>query len=355
MSSRFAKMILDPPRPGEPSPYQDVRAFEPHMGNLPLTDEQLQEGYPRVVTLDELPIQDVSADVPLEGDQTSLVCMIRMTASQALTALARVCSPMEASFASSGGAPVGGFTDANNPFNTTTIPAGSTLVLPANIAQQIEVLGIAICGHQDLMVEIPFNMPLNRIVRLSQFGSSMIVKARVIARYTPSITVGNTVSWLIGPTGSSFDRNEAFNNPPPVSRNATFARALMLQGFVGKGFTSPVPPMRIFNAWVEPLAIQNTQHICPIARGAETVFLGSDGSNANNDAAGSTAPFQGVRLMFNQICLSPGATTTRRVLNQPANVTVPLRSDCIAIEVVNIDVPPAATGVPFELQYDVGF
>lgn len=353
-SRRFGPMLVDPALP-IPSVYGDIPALKPDMGNLPLMDEELQRDFPKVVTLDELPIEDMSGTTPLEGDQWAPVCRMRRTSSRALTALARVMSPIETSFAAASGANAGGITDTTNPFNVTEVPATSALVLPANLKQQIEVIGSLVVGHGDLMVEIPFNMPYNRIVRLSQFGSVIIVKAKTTSRYYPSITTGGVVSWLVASSGSSFDRNEAFNNPPPASRNAVFTRSLMMQGFAGEGFTSPVPPMRTFFGWVEAAVAQNTQHLCPVPRGAETVFLMSDFSNVNNDAAGAAAAFQGVRLQFNQICLSPGGATTRRVLNAPVGVTVPLRSDCVAIEVVNIDVSPVATGVPFELQYDVGF
>ncbi len=57
---------------------------------------------------------------------------------------------------------------------------------------------------------------------------------------------------------------------------------------------------------------------------------------------------------MNFIC---GNNGRRNGVNIPANVTVPLPADCTAVEVVNVTngallVP---IGVPFQLQYDVGF
>lgn len=347
-------MLVDPARIGTPSPYGEVPVLIPNQGNLPLMDEELQNGLPKVVTLDELPIEDISGIVPIEADQTALVCKLRRTSSRALSAMARVMSPLETSYANSSGVNAGGTTDETNPFNITLVPATSTLVLPANIKQQIEIIGFLTVGNSDLMIDIPFNMAYNRIVRLSQFGSVLIVKARATSRYYPSITVGGVVSWLVGADGSNFDRNEMFNNPPPASRNATGPRSLMVQGFAGEGFTAPVPPMRSFFGWVEPLAAQNTQHLCPIPRGAESVFLMSDFSAANNDPAAGAA-FQGELLQLNFVHLSPGGGVTRRVLNAPVGSTVPIASDAVAVEVTNVSVPAAGIGVPFELMYDVGF
>src|SRR5882672_5007795 len=190
MPRRFSPMLVDPAIPGTPSPYGEIPQLRPNQGNLPLMDEEFQNGLPKVVVLDELPIEDMSGTTPIEADQTALICRLRRTSSRALSAMARVMSPVETSYANSSGVNAGGNTDETNPFNQTMIPAGSALVLPANIKQQIEIVGLLTVGNSDLTIDIPFNMPYNRIVRLSQFGSVLIVKARATSRYYPSITVG---------------------------------------------------------------------------------------------------------------------------------------------------------------------
>lgn len=351
---------MDPGNPNlRPSPYEDATAFEPDMLDIPLTDEEMQADLPRVVTLEELPLEEASAPQIIRDDNLVQVCKRRITYAKALTALVRVMPPNEGTITLAAGDTIGQTvsppaTDATNAFNVSNIPATSSLVLPNNIQQALEVIAFVKCGHGDLSMEIAVNVPYGQIIRISQMASVMQVDARVTSRYYPSITVGGVVSWLVGADGSSFARNELFNNPPPVSINGPTLRPLQMQGFVGEGFTSPVPPSRNFFGWVEPLAVQNTQHLCPVPRGAQTVILISDATSTNNDPGASEA-FNGVMLQFNMICKSPGGATTRRVLNAPPFTTVPLRSDCVALELCNVDVPAAGIGVPFEFQYDVGF
>lgn len=320
------------------------------------TDWQEVRDLPRVVALPEEPLEEEATPKLLGGQGGARevnVCFRRTAYAQPLTALVRVASPSEISFVSADGTQFGNPADAANPFEPLSVAGG--LILPDGLSQALEVVGKMLVGHQDLQVEIPFNMPLGQIVRLAQVGSVVRVAATLSPRYFPKLDAAGVKSWLVPASGSNFQRNAVFDGVVPLDRYATPpASPVQTQGFVGEGFSSPVPPQRIFFGWVDAQAGQNTQHICPVPRGAQTALLMSDATGADNDPAAGAA-FQGVRLLFSQICQSPGAATTRRVLNFPPLTTVPLRADCVAIEVVNVDVPPALTPVPFEIQFDVGF
>jgi hypothetical protein len=312
---------------------------------------------PGIVIYDEPPLEDVSnAQAVLQGDQQQQICRVKYRACQELTAVVRVFPPQDGSFAVASGAGNVTVTDSTNPFNNIGTSATFLPVLPATLQQMVEVIGYLTASHQNNQMIIPFNMPLGQLVRVQHVGSRFDVAARLACRYTPKLGAGSIFSWLVPPTGSNFDRCAAFDNPPALSLFASqeLQRPLLVQGFCGKAFTSPVPPSRIFFGWIDPLAVQNTQHLCPVPRGAQTVILMCDITNVNNDP-GAGAAFAGVRMQFNMICQSPGAATTRRMLNFPSGTTVPLRSDCVAIEVVNVDSPPAGQAIPFELQFDVGF
>lgn len=341
--TRGAQYEIDsfPPRP----------AAEPR----PTDWEELRE-IPRVVSIPEEPLEDESTPKLLGGEGGAREVTIthrRVAYAKDLTALVRVANPSEVSFATATGRQFGNPTDALNPFNSLST-VGFAPDLPANLHQSLEVVGKCLVGHQDLQVELPFNIPLGQVVRLSQVGSVIRVGAVLSPRYFPKLTVGGVSAWLVDATGSSFVRNAVFDGIVPLDRFAVPPTSpVQTQGFCGEGFSSPVPPQRIFFGWVDSGVAQNTQHLCPVPRGAQTIFLMADASVANNDPAAGGA-FQGFGLLFNQICLSPGGATTRRVLNFPAGVTVPLRADCVTIEVVNITAAPAVA-IPFELQYDVGF
>jgi hypothetical protein len=342
---------------------RDVRAQLPRMpggsaeGSIPASDRDQIRSLPGVVAFDPPPEQDASGPQLIIGDQGCEICRYKTADGNAadLTVVARVFPPREGAFQNpGGGASVSTTTDATQPFNTQ---AETTITLPATIQQSIEVLGYLRVGHQDCSLEIPFNMPLGQLIRAQTMGSAVSVFARLTTRYYPKLVSAGVVSWLVNAAGSNFDRNVAFDNPPPVSANITAAAMaallpLQMQGFVGRGFTSPVPPQRIFFGWIDAAVAKNTQHLCPIPRGAQTVLLMADASTANNSAADPN--FQGFGVTFNQVCLSPGGGTVRRTLNFPPNVTVPLRADCVAIEVCNTDAAPGQA-FPFELQYDVGF
>lgn len=318
-------------------------------------------GKPQNVPTDPMLDQDASNPVTLQGDAQQEICRYRdrMGVADALTGTVRVMPPQEGSFSSPGlfdprfpNGNVGNITDATNPFNSQGVAGG--LVLPANLMQCYEIVGVLQEGHAGMDMKIPFNMPLGQILRLPFAASAASISAQFTPRYTPKFGGPTIFSWLNGPTESNFDRCTAFDS---ITRASTFVAAqptpVQLQGFVCKGFSTPVPVSRIFFGWVDALALQNTQHLCPVPRGAQTVILLCDITNANNDPAAG-AVFAGIRMQFNMICQSPGAATTRRMLNFPSGTTVPLRSDCVAIEVVNIDIPPAGQGVPFELQFDLG-
>lgn len=319
------------------------------------TDWEGVRNLPRVVAIPEEPLEEEAMPKLLGGRggaREVTMCFRRVAYAKDLTALVRVANPAEVSFATSDGTQFGNPADATNPFNT--LPAAGGLALPANIVQSMVVVGKAVVGHQDLQVELPFNVPLGQIVRLSQVCSVIRVGAVLSPRYFPKLTVGAVSSWLVDSTGSNFQRNAIFDGIVPLDRFATPPTSpVQTQGFVGEGFSAPVPPQRIFFGWVDAAVAQNTQHLCPVPRGAQTVFLMADASAVNNDPAAGGA-FQGFGLLFNMICQSPGGATTRRVLNFPPGATVPLRSDCVAIEVVNTGAAPAVA-FPFELQYDVGF
>lgn len=313
---------------------------------------------PGIIIYDEPPIEDSSSGPQsiLTGDNQQEVCRVKHTSCKDLAAVVRVFPPQEGSFPLPQGGNVGpggnlSITDASNPFNQ---PPNTIAGLPATLSQMVEVIGYLSVGHQNAQLIIPFNMPLGQFVRLQHVGSFLQVSARLTPRYTAKLGAGSIFSWLVAPAGSNFDRNVAFDNPPALSSGiAGVIRPLMLQGFCGKSFIAPVPATRIFFGWVDALAVQNTQHLCPVARGAQTVLLKADGSAANNDPAAGAA-FQGAGLTFNEICQSPGGGTSRRLLNQPANTTVRLSSDCVCIEVVNTTVPPVGATPRFELIYDVG-
>ena len=78
-----------------------------------------------------------------------------------------------------------------------------------------------------------------------------------------------------------------------------------------------------------------------------------------------TAEIDGDRLTEEEIIANcivtmnffSGNNGRRNGLNIPANVTVPLPADCTAIEVVNVTNGAVSVplGVPFQLQFDVGF
>lgn len=320
-------------------------------------------GKPQNVETDPMLDQDASNPVTLQSDAQQEICRYRdrMGIAEALTATVRVFPPEDGSFQSPGlfdprfpTGQVGNITDANNPFNVQAASGG--LVLPGNIKQAFEIVGILQSGHAGMDLKIPFNMPLGQLLRLPITASAASISAQFSPRYTPKLGAGAVFSWLVPPTGSNFDRNAAFDS---IVRGSQFIAEqpvpVQLQGFVCKGYSNPLPVLRLFFGWIDAGAPQNTQHLCPVPRGAQNVLLFSDVTAQNNDP-GAGAAFQGVRLMLNQINQSPGAATTRRgSLNNPAMTTLPLLPDCSAIEVVNLDggakVPVA---VPFCLVFDLG-
>ena len=329
-------------------------APRPAAGARPTDWEELRE-LPRVVAVPEEPLEEESTPKLLGGQggaREVTVAFRRVAYAKHLTAVVRVANPSEISFATVDGTQFGNPTDATNPFNSLTAAGG--LALPGNLMQSLEVVARCLVGHQDLQVELPFNMPLGQVVRVAQVGSVIRVGATLSPRYFPKLTVGGVSAWLVDATGSNFVRNAIFDGIVPLDKFAVPPTSpVQTQGFCGEGFSAPVPPQRVFFGWVDAGVAQNTQHLCPVPRGAQTVLLMADASTVNNDPAAGGA-FQGFGLLFSQICQSPGGGTTRRVLNFPPNVTVPLRADCVAIEVVNVAAAPAVA-IPFELQYDVGF
>lgn len=329
---------------------REITGFEPRYAGRPQDPEA-----------DEALDHDAGNPCILQADSIEEICRYRdrRGVSHDLTATVRVFPPQDGSFQSPGIADprfplgmVGNITDETNPFGIANAGSTTAMNLPANIPQCREVIGYMEGGHQGMDLKIPFNIPLGQLLRLPFAGSALNISARFAARYTPKLGSGAIFSWLVAPAGSNFDRCSAFDTPPPASMFVNLAATpVLLQGFVGKGFSAPMPAKRIFFGWVDAAAAAGTQHLCPVARGAQTVLLLSDASNANLTGA---AAFGGVGLTFNQICQSPGGGTTRRMLNFPANTTILLRSDCCAIEVCNVDVPGAGQGVPFELVYDLG-
>jgi hypothetical protein len=204
-------------------------------------------------------------------------------------------------------------------------------------------------------------MPVGQLIRLAATGSSVKVKAAIVPRYFAKLGGAASFQYIVAGTTLAADRqrNAIFNSFAPGQLAATFTAGTLpttevqVQGYVGRGFADPVPPQRVFFGAIDAAAAQNTLYRCPVAKGAQTVFLQCDASNANNDPAGGTA-FQGCVVTMNFIC---GNNGRRNGVNIPANVTVPLPADCTAVEVVNVTngallVP---IGVPFQLQYDVGF
>lgn len=310
---------------------------------------------PGIVIYDEPPLEDVSnANAILQNDNAAEICRVKYRACQELTAVVRVFPPQAGSFAVASGSGNVTALDATDPFNNLTAQNMGANALPATLPQTTEVIGYMMAAHQNTQIILPFNMPLGQILRVQHVGSMLNLSARLTARYTPKLGSGAIFSWLTPPTGSNFARNNAFDNPPALSQFVTGLQIpLRLEGYCGKAFTAPIPPKRIFFGWIDALAVANTQHLCPVPRGAMTVVLKCDTSNLNNDP-GAGAAFQGTRLMFNEICQSPGAGTFRRLLNQPSNTTVLLSSDCVCIEVVNVDAPPAGQAARFELIYDLG-
>lgn len=241
---------------------------------------------PGIIIYDEPPIEDVSSGPQslLFGDNQQEICRVKHTTCKDLAATVRVFPPAEGSFPLPSGGNVGpggnlGISDATNPFNT---PTNATAGLPATLAQMVEVIGYLSVAHQSCNLVIPFNMPMGQLVRLQHVGSFMQVSARLTARYTPKLGGGTLFSWLVPPTGSNFDRNIAFDNPPGLSQNISGQiRPLMLQGFCGKSFIAPVPATRIFYGWTDAGLAAGARHLCPVPRGAQTVLLKCDGSAAN--------------------------------------------------------------------------
>lgn len=298
------------------------------------------------------------------GEPVAVICAAEGYQCESMTAVVRVADPGEIAGIVDTNVPiVAGSTAATTygPSNTdpfTAAAAPAALGLPANILQQIEVLGYLIQGHEDLSHEIPFNMPVGQLIRLQATGSSIKVKAMLIPRYFQKFGSGSDFQYMVAGTTLAADRlrNNLFNYPTnTLAANLTTVgmptTPVQVQGYVGRGFTDPVPPQRIFFGAFDAGVAQNVRMRCPVGKGAQTVFLCSDGSAANNDPAAG-AGFAGVTLMFAQICGNNG----RRTLNYPANTTIPLRSDCTAIEVVNVTNGAAVPeGVPFEVHFDVGF
>lgn len=299
-----------------------------------------------------------------QGEPVAVICAAEGYESDDMTAVVRVADPGDTAglvdinmpMVSQAVSAARQFGPANtDPFTGAAAPAG--LGLPANILQQIEIVGYLTQGHEDLAFTIPFNMPVGQIIRLAATGSSIKVKARIIPRYFAKLGVSPDFQYIVAGTTIAADRerNRLFNNPPTdaLAQNLTSGgiptTGVQIQGYVGRGFASPVPPQRIFFGAIDSGVGLGIRYRCPIADGAQTVLLMSDATAANNDGAGG-AGFAGTMLGFYQICGNNG----RRTLNFPPNVTVPLRADCTSIEVFNIT-QPTVEGIPFELQYDVGF
>ena len=336
---------------GDPSPRDPFGASQSDRDR-----DRSRRNTPGIVIYDEPPLEDLSSGPQsiLVGDNQQEICRVKHTTCKDLAATVRVFPPNEGSFPLPQGGNVGpggtlGISDASNPFNvpTNTVPG-----LPATLAQMTEVIGYLQVAHQNTSIEIPFNMPLGQFIRLQHMGSAMRVAARLTSRYTQKLGGGTLFSWLVPPTGSNFDRNVAFDNPPAVSKQISDnLRPLMLQGFCGKSFIAPVPATRIFYGWTDGGLAAGARHLCPVPRGAQTVLLKCDGSNAN-----LTGTDPGITHAFFEICQSPGfaGPPFRQLLNQPANTTVRLSSDCVAIAVVNIDATGAGNTPRWELIYDLG-
>lgn len=359
-------------QPNTPSAEGEVVAFEPR-GVLPdaETERSALQGFVnrgKIIIAYQPPLK-VEASGPKNifanrGEQYAVVCAAEGYQSEAMTAVVRVADPGE----------IAGLVDVNMPQRDqvvtsarefgpadtdpfTALAAPAALGLPTNILQQIEIVGYLIQGHEDLSFETPFNMPCGQIIRLAATGSSIKVKARIIPRYFQKFGASPDFQYIVAGTTLAADRerNRLFDNPPndvlaqTMTGDGIPSTGVQVQGYVGRGFSAPVPPSRIFFGAIDNAAGLGVRYRCPIARGAQTVFLASDATNANNDALGAP-DFAGTLLGFNQICGNNG----RRELNQPGNVTVPLRSDCTAIEVFNIT-NPTVQGIPFELQFDLGF
>ena len=366
------------PTGGNQSNMGETMAYEPE-GIMPEAERAkgAHSTLPRVVACPPWPLV-------LDGTPKNIVgpeqqsCAWEMPFPDALTCLCRVAPPWEiaglndpsnAIFASSqnlfdgspvtyhGNPPTEYGPSNSNPFAALT--ALGALNLPASLFQAIEVLGRFVQGHDDISFEIPFNMPLGQILRVPAAASSLKLYARLISRYTPIINLGGGVfTWL---SSDPATRNALFNDPPfsDLTTNVGVANIpttpVQLQAFMCKGYTQGLPPMRYFFGWVPAASAQNTQFLCPVARGAGTVLLQSDASAVNNDPAAG-AGFAGAVFTFNQILFGGAGTPRRQGLNYPPNTTVPLAPDCIAIEVVNVTNGGALPqGVPFNLQYDVGF
>lgn len=339
----------------------EVVAFEPR-GVMPEPDRARKQHaeLPRVVAVPPWPLVIDAGPKNLVGpDQVSFTW--EMPYPEATTALVRVATPGEIAglndASQTATTPPSEFGPSNtNPFAGFAPLAG--LSLPASLKQQIEIIGRIEQGHGDFSASIPFNIPMGPIVRIPAVGSSIKVYARIVPRYTAIIaTGGTTFTWL---STDDATRNALFNDPPLTTLADSIGVAsipttpVQIQAFLAKGFTDPIPPQRIFFGWVPAGVTQNNQFLCPVARGAGTVLLMADASAANNDPVAG-AGFAGCTLTFNQILLGGGAIT-RRSLNFPANTTVPLRADCVAIEVCNVtNGASVPQGVPFELQYDLGF
>lgn len=363
--------------PNSPNDMHEVAAFEPQ-GALP--DAQTERSAlqdvvrdNRIIIAYEPPLK-VEASGPrnlvaANGAPETVLCAAEGYQCESMTATVWVADPGEtagidntlfplAANIAAGGTPNANFGPSNtDPFTPVAAPAA--LGLPNNILQQIEVIGYLVQGHEDVAMTIPFNMPVGQLIRLNAAGSSVKVKCAIVPRYFAKLGIAPSFQYIVAGTTIAADRqrNNIFDFAAAQLGQCFTAGTLpttpvQLQGYVGRGFTAPVPPQRVFFGAIDAAAAQNTQYRCPIPRGAQTVLLLADASTVNNDAGG-TAPFAGAALTFN---FSTGGNTNRRSgLNFPANVTVPVPADATAIEVVNVGATVLPAGVPFQLQYDIGF
>lgn len=232
-------------------------------------------------------------------------------------------------------------------------------VLPADLLQTAVMVGILTTGHDGVSFRTRFNLPTQNWIRAPFAGSSGKVDVRLEPRYYPMLPDGADFTWI---STDDETRNAAFSEPPqnvlsangppagwpvafPAQAEGYFAEGVLNSGTSNQDRGSR--PLRRFFGWVAAATAGGVFHKCPIPFGAQSVTLVCDATAEVYDPAGGAA---GQPLRFAQ-----RVGTQRRIYNFLPNVTYPIRSDAVAIDVYGLVAAAAGKSIPFELVYDLGF
>jgi len=233
--------------------------------------------------------------------------------------------------------------------------------LPADLPNQIEAIARLSWGHDGANNDAIMNVPCGQAARMNVIASWIKVIGDLVPKYGPTFAISAGPPTLVGFLSASDNvRNNLFNFPQAnaLALAGLNTKSVEMVGWGGKGTQAQTSgpndvsarPQRRFFGFIPAGTAQGSLFRCPIAESGTTVNLVTDFDASNFDPAGAII-FSGVPLRFHQVLRSG-----QRLLNYTANTKIPLRADCVAIDVFppTVGVTPARTSI-FELIYDLGF